>query len=180
MKKSLLLALCATLALSGCSYQNRGINSLNATTPTVETRPLEASVQVGRKMTGRAQCSSYFWIFNSWPDKQAYGATLQNSSGNTDGFFGNCTRGAIYNALSQTNADLIVAPHYEVKDTRFLCIPIIPFQDACLYSKRTVEVTGYEGHYTNIKEMAPDVVKERQKNPEFHTKTSLTAISIFN
>lgn len=62
MKKSLLFALCIALTLSGCSYHNRGINSVNATTTLVEARPLEASIQVGRKMTGRSHCSSFFMV----------------------------------------------------------------------------------------------------------------------
>lgn len=163
MKKSLLLTLCGALALSGCSYHNRGINSINATTPTIETRPMEASIQVGKKMIGRANCSSAFWIFSSTPEKQAYGATLQEDGGNKDFPTGNCTRAAIYNALSQSGADLIVAPHYEVEERSFLCIT----PDNCLFGNRTVEVSGYEGYYTKIREMAPDVVTFRQKTKEF-------------
>lgn len=163
MKKSLLFALCTTLALSGCSYHNRGINSVNVTTPTIETRPMEASIQVGKKMIGRANCSSAFWIFSSIPEKQAYGATLKEDAGNKDYPMGNCTRAAVYNALSQSGADLIVAPHYEVEERSFLCIT----PDNCLFGNRTVEVTGYEGHYTKIKEMSPDVVNFRQKSKDF-------------
>ncbi len=162
MRKTLLTLCIITSTLTACSTHNRGIDSINTSQTLLEIRPIEASIDVGHKMKGRALCRSLFGFDLNKPEKEAYGATLETTKGNDAP--DQCTRGAIYNALSQTNADLIIAPQYETDTRKFLCIP---FFDACLYRRSFVEVTGYEGSYTNIKEVAPDIIKERQTNPAF-------------
>lgn len=176
MRKTLLTLCIITSTLTACSSHNRGINSVNASQTLLEIRPLEASINVGHKMKGRALCRSLFGFHFDKPEREAYGATLETTKGNEAP--DQCTRGAIYNALSQTNADLIIAPQYETDSWKFLCIP---FVDVCLYRSSFVEVTGYEGNYTNIKELAPDVIKERQINPAFKAtgKSTLSKVLPF-
>jgi hypothetical protein len=162
MRKTLLTLCIITGALTACSSHNRGIDSINTSQTLLEIRPIEASIDIGHKMKGRAFCSSLFGFNIAKPEREAYGATLETTSGNDAP--NQCTRGAIYNALSQTNADLIIAPQYEVDSYKFLCLP---FLDICVYNSSLVEVTGYEGNYTNIKEMDPDVINARQTNSAF-------------
>lgn len=139
---------------------------------------MEASVEIGQKMRGRAQCKSFMGISYGDPEKEAYGATLETKSGNVAP--DQCTRAAIYNALSRTNAEVIVAPQYEVTSNNFMCVPVI---DACLHRTVQVEVVGYEGKYKNIREMDENVIKARQiatelekENAGLFTKNGLFAI----
>ena len=151
--KKMLLSLAATCLLSACSSgMHRGIEGMNVGYNNIETRPMEASVEVGKKVTGKATCSN-FLFFYSKPDNEAFGATLQNSSGNESSF---CTRGAVYDALKRSDADLLIAPKYEQEKSSFLCLPFI---DACMYRKATINVTGFEGRYKNIKEMDAETIK---------------------
>ena len=152
--KKLLLSLAATCFLSACAFSgmHRGIEGMNIGYNNIEARPMEASVEVGKKITGKATCSN-FLFFYSTPDNEAFGATLQNTSGNTSSL---CTRGAVYNALKGSDADLLIAPKYEQQRSKSLCLPFI---DACVYRSTTINVTGFEGRYKNIKEMDADTIK---------------------
>lgn len=176
MRKTLLILCIFAGVLTACSTHHRGVSSINTSQTLLEIRPIEASINIGNKMKGRALCRTLFGFYINKPDREAYGATLETTNGNDAP--DRCTRGAIYNALSQTNADLIVAPQYETDTRKFLCIP---FFDACLYRRSFVEVTGYEGSYTNIKEVAPDIIKARQTNPAFKPteKSTLSKVLSF-
>lgn len=158
MKKTLILT--SVLVLTACStVHNKGINGSVIPNTDVEVRPLETSIRVGEQVQGVATCTKLLGITLSGPEKESYGATLQTTEGNIAN--GDCTRGAIYNALKGKDADLILAPQYEVEGSRMLCIPVV---DACLYKTSTVVVKGYAGKYGPIKEMSPDVVRARQIN----------------
>lgn len=166
--KKLLTLLIGTSMLVGCTTHTRGINNAKISEQLVEVRPMEASISVGKKMRGKAQCKSLFGFSIESPAKEAYGAELQTEAGN---FAPNeCTRGAVYNALSKSNADLIIAPQYEVDAFKFLCIPFI---DACVYRRAAIDVVGYEGFYKDIKEMDEDVIKTRQKDPNFKPRENI-------
>ena len=72
-----------------------------------------------------------------------------------------CTRGAVYNALSRSDADIIVTPRYEAESFNFLCIP---FTNLCVWNESTAWVTGYEGKYTNFREIDPEIIYQNQLN----------------
>lgn len=152
--KKLFLSLAAASLLSACSSSgaHRGIDGMNIGYNNIEARPMEASIEVGKKVTGTASCSN-FLFFHSTPDNEAFGATLQNDSGNESSL---CTRGAVYDALKGSDADLLIAPKYDQENVKTLCLPFI---DACVYRKTTINVTGFEGRYKNIKEMDEETVK---------------------
>jgi len=154
MKK--LLFVLPMILLSACASDRRNsVDALTIEPETIEARPMEASIAVGKKVTGKASCSN-FLFFSNYPETQTFGATLQNPEGNYSPI---CTRGAVYDALKNGDADLLIAPKYDQKGKTFLCLPFI---NACLYSTTTVQVTGFEGRYTNIKEINDDVIKERR------------------
>ena len=163
------LAISSVALLAACStVHNKGIDNSIITKTDVEVRPLETSIKVGERVTGTATCTQFLGITLEGPEKESYGATLQTNEGNVAG--GKCTRGAIYKALSGTDADLILAPQYELESSGMLCIPVVDF---CLYKSSTVVVKGYAGKYTTIKEMSPDVVRSRQMNKKGSNSVAL-------
>ena len=82
MKKIFLLT--GVMALTACSTYHTGKTGFTITNPDVEFIPMEAKVTVddSSKISGSAECSSLLWVFNSAPERQAYGASLQVSDGN--------------------------------------------------------------------------------------------------
>ena len=166
----------ATVALlSGCAVQNKGIDVAKTASQQIDIHPLEANVEVGRKMTGRAKCTSLFGFSLESPKKRAYGSTIETAYGNIAPSA--CSRGAVYNALSKSKSDLIIAPQYEVDDFSFLCIP---FTGWCVYRTSDISVTGYEGYYTNIREIPIDIIRARQlKNEPAAPKTTSSGMILF-
>lgn len=157
MKKIFLLT--GVMALTACSTYHTGKTGFTITNPDVEFIPMEAKVTVddSSKISGSAECSSLLWVFNSAPERQAYGASLQVSDGNFAPQ--ECVAAAIYDAMSDTGADVIVAPHYTTVRNGLLC-----FGSKCLTGKTKVLVQGFSGKITSIKDMDKSVVQERQKN----------------
>ena len=173
MKKLLLVSFVA-LSLGACSQvRNTGVNSTRIMLPTIETKPMEASLKVGEKVVGSATCKSLFGFAYEGPEKEAYGASLQVSDGNVAP--SKCTRGAIYNAMSKSKADVLVAPRYEVQSVNRFCIPLI---DACAYRESVINVVGYKGTIKNITEMPEDVVKARQMIKEIKEIKDFEKLSV--
>ena len=65
----------------------------------------------------------------------------------------------MYDAVSKSNADVLVAPQYTAVRDGVLC-----FGHRCLFGTTQVIVNGFPGKITSIADMDADVVKEIQKN----------------
>lgn len=139
MKKILSLLLC--LGLVACAATHKSTKSMNSHDVQVNTKPLNFSVVPGGKISGSVHCTTFLGIPFRMPSQAAYGAKLDNSEGNFGG--DRCTKGAIYNAVVSSDADVILSPQYRTSGKAFLCLPWI----GCLYNDRTVTVTGYKGTY---------------------------------
>ncbi len=156
MKK--IMYVCMTMMFVGCSsveYHN-GRQSLLMQNVQVEPSPLKADIQVGQAISGVAECERWFGFTTKKPAKQTYGAELQVSQGN---FSPNpCTRGAVYEALTKNNADVIIAPRYTAVKKGNLCL-----FGFCMHVVDQIIVNGYKGNIRNIVPMEEDIVKERRK-----------------
>jgi len=159
MKKTLFVTATA-MALCACSATtHQGIEGAKFSDVMIESRPMQVSVVPGEKIKGSARCRSLLFFTLNAPEKEAYGAHMQTSDGNFES--GMCTRGAVYDAISKANADVLLAPQYTVSGKTFGCL-----FGHCLYSDSSVEVTGYKGTFKDIKEMPEEVIKERFKKAE--------------
>lgn len=156
MKKYTILA--SILALTGCATYHNGKMGMNFTNPEIEFAPKQVNVNIDaqNKISGSAKCTSVLWAFNSTPVRQTYGPELQTNDGNIAP--DECVAGALYDAMSKSNADIIVAPQYTVAHKGILC-----FKNKCLHGSTQVIVSGYAGTITSIKDMDQSVVQEKQK-----------------
>ena len=156
MKKYTILA--SILALTGCTTYHNGKIGMTITNPEIQFVPKQASVNVDtqNKISGSAKCNSVLWVFNSTPTHQTYGPKMQTSEGNIASDA--CIAGALYDAMSKSNADIIVAPQYTVAHKGILCL-----KNRCLRGSTQVIVSGYAGTITSIKDMDQSVVQEKQK-----------------
>ncbi len=155
MKSAILLL---PLALAACGTYHTGRIGATINGPDMQFVPKQAKISVSEnKTTGTAKCSSILWVFNSAPERQAFGPSLQTSSGNfaSDA----CTAAAMYDAVSKSNADVLVAPQYTAVRDGMLC-----FGHRCLFGTTQVIVNGFPGKITSIADMDADVVKELQKS----------------
>jgi hypothetical protein len=145
MKKQSLL-LIGALALAACSsgYHN-GKSGTILSIPDVKVAQNEAKITIGDKISGSAECTELFFFTVKSPERQTFGPKMQEGAGN----FANhaCTGGAIYDAMSKSNADIIVAPHYTAVRKSFLCLPVL----SCLYSNTKVVVEGNAGKVSYTK-----------------------------
>lgn len=157
MKKLLLVV--AVLGLVGCSTSElrNGRNSVNLANIAIEPEPMTASIKVGQKISGTAECETLFGFTLSSPKKLTYGADLQVEDGNFAP--SKCTRGAIYDALTKNKADVIIAPQYTATEDGTFCI-----FGHCAYRSNKITVTGYKGTIEKIATMDKAVVAERQKH----------------
>ena len=157
MKKLLLVV--AVLGLAACSSSElrNGRNSVNLANIAVEPEPMSASIKVGQKIIGTAECETWFGFQTKTPAKLTYGAALQVEEGNFTP--SKCTRGAVYDALTKNKADVIIAPQYTASEEATLCI-----FGACAHRVNKVTVTGYKGTIEKIAPMDKAIVAERQKH----------------
>ena len=159
MNKKLITRLSCILLLAGCSTfsYHKETESLNLQNrKDIQVRPLEASIKVSDSIQGTAECTTVlFGAVTNSSSTEAYGAEV-NSEGNIPDF---CAKEAVYDAVTKSKADLIVAPRYTVLKRKFGCIG-----EYCLYKKFNVTVTGYKGMYYGIKEMDDDITKEYFKS----------------
>ena len=144
MKKVLIASsLILAGALSGCSSMNVSSNAMPITAP-LETN-LKADVEVGEKITGKASVTKilFFTIANDkeFADGVAYGADA--STGGALPFENPVSKAksaAAYKAITESGADIIVAPRYTVKSEDFL-----------IFGTINVTVEGYKGTIKSIK-----------------------------
>lgn len=128
--------------LSACTSVHQGAKSLNVDELHFKEVPLEVSVIPGEKIVGQAKCT-YLFGYPIWaPAYEVYGAKLDTSKGNSAG--DRCTRGAFYQAVVASNADVIISPQYRTTGSGILCIPGTGW---CLYEDRSITVSGYKGTY---------------------------------
>lgn len=158
MKKILMLQMLLIL-LVGCASteQHNGRQSVLMNNVTIEPRPLQADIQVGRAISGVGECESWFGFITKQPQKQTYGADMQEPQGNFAPSA--CTRGAVYDALSKNNADVIIAPRYTSIKKKNLCI-----LGLCLHTIDQIIVSGYKGDVINLRPMDEEIVKKRRLN----------------
>lgn len=144
MKKS--MALISLLALTACSTSyHTGRIGMNAPDPVINFAPKEikTSVDTSRKLTGSAECSSFLWVFNSTPERQAYGVAIQAGDGNLAS--SQCVAAAVYDALKSSDADIMYGLQYTSVRNGFLCL-----WDRCFSGSTKVIVKGYPGKVTAI------------------------------
>lgn len=165
MKKLCLLVLTA-VCLVGCSsaaYRNARGSMVLDDMNKINTPAFKADVEVGEKISGVAECESWFGITTKQPARQTHDAKLQSNAGNLAPSA--CTRGALYEAMSKSNADVIITPRYTSVSKDNWCI-----LGYCIHKVRQIIVTGYKGSVKNISPMAKEdfelygVVTEAQKN----------------
>lgn len=108
--------------------------------------PLKADVSVGEKITGTASSVNLFWLFNlGMPDKFSDGVLYNTEAkeGPRVSWFipiENIKAAAVYDAVSKSKADVIVAPKY-----------VVEYNDYLLFRRVHVTVTGYKGTINGIK-----------------------------
>ena len=159
--------------LSACSSTHQGTKSMNVEGLSLEARPLQTSVVAGEKISGTVECTNFLGIPFVSPAKEAYGARLETTDGNFAG--DKCTRGAIYNAIVSSGADVIIAPQYMTEGKTFLCLPWI----GCLYNNRKITVIGYKGTYSNIRDMSEYVIEKRFTSGKGQGNTGKDRLSKF-
>lgn len=155
MKKRLtvLVALAGLLMLaSGCTSLHTNVN--NSALGVSTTAALQANVEVGEKISGNCSTSILFWLFDvGTPDKFADGVNFSAYDSNTAtpgsflkklsgdiGPVARCKDAAAYQAVSKSNADVIIAPKY-----------ITEVSDFVFFKTVNVTVTGYKGTIKNFK-----------------------------
>ena len=139
MKKVIYAIIGCCLAAWTTTHENT--RSLNVNELHIREKPLQVQVIPGEKIYGTAECVYLFGIPIWAPSHRAYGAELDISSGNFAP--DRCTKGAFYQAVVSSNADVIISPQYRTDGTGFLCLPWI----GCLYENTEVTVSGYKGTY---------------------------------
>ncbi|WP_428053027.1 hypothetical protein [Candidatus Avelusimicrobium stercoris] len=77
MKKLLILGTLLFL-LIGCASveQHNGRQSVLMNPVAIEPRPLQADIQVGRAISGAAECETWFGFITKQPQKQTYGVDM--------------------------------------------------------------------------------------------------------
>lgn len=129
--------------MSGCATKNTSqyINPYAGATKS----SLEADVSVGAEISGTSSATIIMGLFsvgadNKFADGVSYSA---NSSGSSLPFFdsvGDIKAAATYNAITDANADVLVAPRY-----------VVDVKNYFIFKKVKVEVTGYKGTLNGIK-----------------------------
>lgn len=139
MKKLYLIGI--MLLVSGCTSFHTGKDSL-IINPDVKHN-LSASLEVGDKITGIAECPEYLFFIKPTPEKQAYIPSMMSKAGNLAN--DECTAGAVYDAVSKNDADMLVEPQYTTVKNGFLCTFF-----GCFYSNTKIIVTGYAAKIKKI------------------------------
>lgn len=129
--------------MSGCATKNASqyINPYAGATKS----SLEADVSVGAEISGTSSATIIMGLFSVGADtKFADGVSYSaNSSGSSLPFFdsvGDIKAAATYNAITDANADVLVAPRY-----------VVDVKNYFIFKKVKVEVTGYKGTLNGIK-----------------------------
>jgi len=119
----------------------------------VNAEHIKADVVTGEKISGSASKTTIFKIFSfGLPGKYASGVNYGNSSGFAGvGYdsFSLAKEAAAYDAVSKSNADIIVNPEYVIEEN-----------DYFLFSTVHVTVTGFKGTIKGLKNEEPVTPKE--------------------
>jgi len=141
MRKATSILIITTAALLGCSATH--INQPSTPVRYDAHADLHADIEMGEKIEGKATAHQILWFINWGANKFADGVNfdadsnkgLNNTFNSTyfDSFYF-VKSAAAYDAVSGSNADVIVAPRYEIE-----------LLDYFVYKKTTAKVTGYKG-----------------------------------
>lgn len=132
-----------TVALLGCSTMHSSQYSSPLEVKLVA--PLKADVEVAGTISGEASLVNLLMFFNiGQPNEVAEGISYGADTSRTTFFtlipYEDLKAAAAYNAVSKSNADVIVAPKYTIKTENYL-----------LFKTVNVKVTGYKGVIKGIK-----------------------------
>ena len=144
MKKT--LAILGVLALTGCGAYHTGRIGVDSPSELkMDFVPKEAkiSIDTNNKLTGTAECTSFLWLFNSAPERQTYGVSVQSNDGNFAS--SSCVAAAVYDAMKNTDADAMYGLQYTAVRKGTLC-----FGSRCLVGNTKIIVKGYPGKITSI------------------------------
>ena len=139
------MAVASVMALAGCGAVNKSQFSSPFVSHTQSN--LEANLEIGEKISGTASETCLFKLLCFGPthfaDNVDFNAGGQGGFFQLQGFEGvKVKNAAAYEAVSKSNADVIVAPRYTVESTDFL-----------IFKTTSATVTGYKGTIKNIKQV---------------------------
>lgn len=148
LKKILIASsLVAAGALTGCSSLNTSAPSLPLT-GTVAT-DVKADIEVGEKISGQSSVTQLFGLLtlgaeSEYADGVSYSSTGSSASllpfGGTVSLTDKVKAAAAHNAITESGADVIVAPRYTVKQEGY-----------GFFGTIDVTVEGYKGTIKSIK-----------------------------
>lgn len=137
LKLSLTLAI--ILIMASCKSTKKSILSTPTYAPAAEINPIRANVEVDmtKKLIGESS-TSYFLFFRTGGDNK-FVEGMKHENGILSGRVGKTKSAAAYNAIKDSDADIIVHPNYIVDVDNFL-----------FFKKIKVKVTGYKGKFTKF------------------------------
>ena len=150
MKKLLIASsLVMAGALTGCSSLNTSAPSLPLTGGV--TTDIKADIEVGEKITGKSSVTQLFGVLtlgaeHEYADGVAYGANDANGASPSFLPIGRVSltdkvkAAAAYNAITESGADVIIAPRYTIKQEGY-----------GFFGTIDVTVEGYKGTIRSIK-----------------------------
>ena len=144
-----LLLLSVVVLASGCISHNGNTASAPLHVNLV-ANDLKADVTVGEKISGQAKMT-YFMIFEfggtgKYADGVSYDGTSTQLGGNlfssllAGDTYAGVKSSAAYDAISKSNADIIISPRY-----------VVDVQDFGIFKTVEVKVTGYKGTIKSIR-----------------------------
>lgn len=144
MKKIALLG--SVLALTACATHHSSKVGLELN-PVVPTN-IEAKMEEGKRVHGKSDCWNVLYLFDVLPDKRTYLPEMQGKYGKNGIFVAPeaCVAGAVYDAVSKIDADVLVSPQYTTANKGFLCIG-----GRCLIGKTTTVVSGWASKISQVK-----------------------------
>lgn len=160
MKHSLLLIAISLFYLWGCSTLT--VSQPSSRLVSQVEAPLKSDVKVGEKISGTAQATQLFGLFEFGPNKTAKGINYR--SGGLPSLFDSFSAiqaAAAYQAVISTNADIIVAPRYTIETKNYL-----------IFKVTTATVTGYKGVLNKVKKTYPVTNKAIQASTSKQTLSS--------
>lgn len=140
MNKIVLLG--SVLVLTACTryHTSKAGLELNSVVPT----NIEAVFEKGQRVSGVAECNQFLYFFDIVPQKQTYIPMMHGKYGSfvTD----SCMAGAVYDAVSKVDADVLVSPQYTMANKGLLCI-----SGRCLVGKTVTVVSGWASKISQVK-----------------------------
>jgi len=141
------------LILSGCASLTKSQFSAPFTPGPIVNAPIKADIAIGEKISGKASSTTIFKIFKLGSSGKYASGVNYGINGGLGGFvydpFSADKEAAAYDAVTNSNADIILAPEYIIEVTDYL-----------IFSKVHVTVTGYKGTIKGLKSEEHVVPKE--------------------